>query len=78
MASRAEEAWWGWAEPSLVVQMLKSLTVMQETLIQSLGQDDPLQKELLPTPVFLPGEFHGQRRLTGYSPWGHKESDMND
>ena len=27
------------------------------------------------TPVFLPGEFHGQRSLVGYSPWGHKESD---
>ena len=26
-------------------------------------------------PVFLPGEFHGQRSLTGYSPWGHKESE---
>ena len=29
-----------------------------------------------PTPVFLPGEFHGQRSLAGYSPQGHKESDM--
>ena len=29
-----------------------------------------------PTPVFLPGEWHGQRNLTGYSPWGCKESDM--
>ena len=28
-----------------------------------------------PTPGFLPGEFHGQRSLEGYSPWGHKESD---
>ena len=28
-----------------------------------------------PTPVFLPGESHGQRSLEGYSPWGHKESD---
>ena len=28
-----------------------------------------------PTPAFLPGEFHGQRSLEGYSPWGHKESD---
>ena len=28
-----------------------------------------------PTPVFLPGESHGQRSLTDYSPWGHKESD---
>ena len=29
-----------------------------------------------PTPVFLPGESHEQRSLVGYSPWGHKESDM--
>ena len=27
-----------------------------------------------PTPVFLPGESHGQRSLAGYSPWGHRES----
>ena len=31
-----------------------------------------------PTLVFLPGEFHGQRRLVGYSPYGHKESDMTE
>ena len=31
----------------------------------------------IPTPVFLPGEFHGQSRLEGCSPWGHKESDIN-
>ena len=30
-----------------------------------------------PTPVFLPGESHGQRSLAGYGPWGCKESDMN-
>ena len=29
----------------------------------------------LAAPVFLPGEFHGQRSLAGYSPWSHKESD---
>ena len=34
----------------------------------------PLRRDWLPTPVFLPGEFHGQRSLVGYSPWGHKES----
>ena len=28
--------------------------------------------------VCLPGEFHGQRSLVRYSPWGHKESDMTD
>ena len=31
-----------------------------------------------PTPVFLPGEFHGQRILLGYSTWGHRESDMTE
>ena len=30
------------------------------------------------TPVFLPGEFHGQRSLVGYSLWGHKESDTTE
>ena len=32
----------------------------------------------LPTPVFLPGESHGQRSLIGYSPWGCKESDTSE
>ena len=31
-----------------------------------------------PTPVFLPGKFHGQRSLVGYSPWSHKESSMTE
>ena len=31
-----------------------------------------------PTPVFLPGKFHGQRRLVGYSLWGCKELDMTE
>ena len=31
-----------------------------------------------PTPVFLPGEFHVQRSLADYSPWGHKESDTTE
>ena len=34
----------------------------------------PWRSEWQPTPVFLPGDFHGQRSLVGYSPWGHKES----
>ena len=38
----------------------------------------PWRREQQPTPVFLPGEFHGQRRLAGYSPWGHKESDTTE
>ena len=35
----------------------------------------PWRREWLPSPVFLPGEFDGQRSLAGYSPWGRKESD---
>ena len=35
----------------------------------------PWRREWLPTPVFLPGELHGQRNLVGYSPWDGKESD---
>ena len=35
----------------------------------------PWRREWQPTPIFLPGEFHGQRSLAGYSPWGYKESD---
>ena len=31
-----------------------------------------------PTPLFLPGESHGQRSLEGYSQWGHKESDRTE
>ena len=36
------------------------------------------RREWQPTPVFLLGEFHGQRSLAGYSPWGLKESDMTE
>ena len=39
----------------------------QETEFQSLSKVDSLEREWLPTLVFLPGEFHGQRRLAGYS-----------
>ena len=39
---------------------------------------DPLEKEMATTPVFLPGEFHGQRKLVGHSPWGLKESDRTE
>ena len=35
----------------------------------------PWRRAWQPTPVFLPGESHGQRSLVGYSPWGHRESD---
>ena len=60
---------------SLVAQMVKNLPAMPEARVWSLGQEDPLEKGWLSTPVFLPGEFHGQRSLEGYSPWDLKELD---
>ena len=38
----------------------------------------PWRREWQLTPAFLPGEFHGQRSLVGYSPWGCKEYDMTE
>ena len=61
---------------SLVAQMVKCLPAMQETWVRSLGQEDPVEKEMATHSSTLAGKSHGQRRLAGYSPWGHKESDM--
>ena len=58
--------------------MVKNLPEIQKTQVQSLGQEDPLEKGMATTPVFLPGEFHGQKSLVGHSPWGHKELDMTE
>ena len=38
----------------------------------------PWRRKGQPTPVSLPGKFHGQKSLAGYSPWGRKESDMTE
>ena len=51
---------------------------VQETPDQSLGWEGPLENGMATTPVFLPGESHGQRSLAGYSPLGHKELDMTE
>ena len=45
--------------------VVKNLTAMQ-----SLGQEGLLEKEMATTLASLPGQFHGQRTLAGYSPWG--------
>ena len=58
---------------SLVAQTLKNLPAMQETQVQPLGWEDPLEKREAPIPVFWPGEFHGL-----CSPWGHGELDMTE
>ena len=51
---------------------------MQETQVQSLGQEDPLEKGMATHSSILPWEFHGQRNLMGYGPWGRKESDTTE
>ena len=55
--------------------MVKNLPAMQEKGVWSLGQEDPLEKEMT-TPVFLSGKSHGQRSLADSSPWGCKDLDM--
>ena len=55
--------------------MVKSLPAMQETRIQSLVREDPLEEEMAIHSSILAGEFHGQRSLVGYSPWDHKQLD---
>ena len=62
----------------MVAQTVKNLPARWETWVQSLGWEDPLEKGKLLTPVFWPGEFHGQRSLVGYSPLGHKELDVTE
>jgi len=58
--------------------MVKNLPAIQETQVRSLGQEDPLEKEMATHSSILLGKFHGQRSLVGYSPWGCKESDMTE
>ena len=73
-ASNAKEA-----EIELFYKVVKNLPSMQETKearVQSLGQEDPWRRAWQPIPVFLPGEFYGQRSLVGYSPQCCKESGI--
>ena len=50
----------------------------QEAQVQSLGWEDPLQEDMQPTSVFLPGESFGQKSVVGYSPWDLKESHTTE
>ena len=52
--------------------MVKNLPAIQETCFQSLGWEDPLEKEMAIHSSILPGESHD------HSPWGHKELDKTE
>ena len=58
--------------------MVKCLPTVWETRVRSLGWEDPLEKNMAPTPVFSPGESHGWRSMVGYSPRGRRESDTTE
>ena len=59
--------------------MVMNPPAMQETQVRNPWVRKILwRREWLPTPVFFPAEFHGQRSLVGNSPWGPKDSDMTN
>ena len=58
---------------TLVAQLVKNLSAMQETWVRSLGWEDSWERERLPISVFWPREFHGL-----YSSWSHKQLDMTE
>ena len=65
---------------SWMAQLVKNLPAncrRHKTRVQSLGREDPLQKEMA-TCSSIPVSSHGQRNLVGYSPWDCKESDMTE
>ena len=65
------QPWVYWA--FLVAQIVKNQPEMQETRVRSQGWEDPLEKRMAPTPVFVSGESHGQR-----SPLGRKQLDTTE
>ena len=66
-----------WA--SLAAQMVKKICLQyRRPGFDPLVGKIPQRKEWLLTPIFLPGKFHGQRSLVGYSPWSHKESKTTE
>ena len=69
---------WYLCSDYLMAQMVKNSPAMWEICIWSLGWDNPLEKRTATHFSILAWEFHGYRSLAGYSPWGHRESDMTE
>ena len=57
--------------------MVKNLSAMRRLEFNPWVGKVPWRRERLPTPVFLPGKYHGQRGIVGYSSWGHKRVGYN-
>ena len=58
--------------------MVKNLPAMQETWVQSLGQEDALKKGMATHSSIVAWRIPWTEEPMGYSPWGHKESDMTE
>ena len=58
--------------------MVKNLPPIQETQVQSLSQEDPVEKRMATHSSILGWRIHGQRSLPDYTSWGHKESDTTE
>ena len=65
-----------WA--SQVAEWQRICLSVQETWVESLIWEDPLEKETQPTIVRFPGKSHEQRSLAGYNSWSHKELDTTE
>ena len=66
-----------YSQACLVAQMVKNLPAMQETRVQSLGWEDPLEEETAIHSSILARIMPWKKSLVGYSPWGHKR-DTNE
>ena len=63
---------------SLVAQTVKNLPAVQETGVQSLGLEDPLEKGMATHSIILAWRIPWTEEPGGYSPWGHKELDTTE
>ena len=63
---------------SLVAQRLKGLPAMRETWVWSLDREDPLEKEMATHSSILAWRIPWEKKMVGYSPRGHKESDTTE
>ena len=66
------------AQTSLATQMAKHLPIVRETWVRSLGQEDPLEKEMATHSSILAWKIPWMEERGGYSPWDHQESDMTE
>ena len=62
----------------MLTQMVKNLPAMQKTQVQSLGQEEPMENGMATHSSIFAWRIPWTEEPVGYSPWGHKESDMTE